>query len=734
MPKPTTPIDPMRKLHPWLRVVQDGDGVVNAVRSDGSARVACSAPIAQVSAAPLQTELTQAAAAMPRATERIERPTGRLPKQHPLVAGPPADSSMVNVFIEFYPQNQGNSSAVAAEMARVQSSISAVEKSIDVAAEAEEVAGAPSRLAGPGLFSESVTRRNLMCATVPVSMLSTLCDDPAIAFVHPSEPLKLDHPDVSPVVVKTAPKSKAIGTAAKNGRGKGVLIGIIDVNGFDFAHSDFLDDNGDTRFIAIWDQGGNFRKPPARFGYGSEFTDTELNKAIKAANKNGLPSAPYIERQSQLQPGSHGTHVASIAAGNTGVCPEAKIAAVLIDIPVVGDEVARRRSTFSDTSRITHAVEYLLDIAEQQKLPIAINISLGTNGGSHDGASGVSRWLDAYLSAPGRAICIAAGNAGQQKALSDGDLGWVMGRIHTSGRVASRGLEVELEWAVVGDGIEDWSENELEIWYGAQDRFIVSVKPPDSDKWIEVKPRQFVQNLRLPSGIRLSIYNELYHPTNGGNYVAIYMSPNFDPDHFRGIPKGIWKVRIKGDEVRDGRFHAWIERDDPLEIGRMGERRLFRFPSFFTEKTNVDSHSITSLACGQSVIAVANLDDARQRINASSSQGPTRDGRCKPEIAAPGTDVIAANGFADPQQLWIAMTGTSMASPYVTGVVGLMLDANPSLTSAQCLGILQRTARPLAGASYEWLNDVGFGRIDPQEAINEARLINSRDEILGDKK
>ena len=77
------------------------------------------------------------------------------------------------------------------------------------------------------------------------------------------------------------------------------------------------------------------------------------------------------------------------------------------------------------------------------------------------------------------------------------------------------------------------------------------------------------------------------------------------------------------------------------------------------------------------------------------------------------------------------MTGTSMASPYVTGVVGLMLDANPSLTSAQCLGILQRTARPLAGASYEWVNDVGFGRIDPQEAIDEARLINARDEILG---
>jgi subtilisin family serine protease len=181
--------------------------------------------------------------------------------------------------------------------------------------------------------------------------------------------------------------------------------------------------------------------------------------------------------------------------------------------------------------------------------------------------------------------------------------------------------------------------------------------------------------------------------------------------------------------VRDGRFDAWIERDDPMEIGRESGRRMFRFPSFFSEKSNVDSHSITSLACGHRVIAVANLDDTRQRINASSSQGPTRDGRCKPEIAAPGTEVIAANGFADPMEPWIAMTGTSMASPYVAGVVGLMMAMNHELTAAQCLGILQRTARPLAGASYKWVNDMGYGRLDPEAAIEEAKAINTRVEL-----
>jgi hypothetical protein len=423
--------------------------------------------------------------------------------------------------------------------------------------------------------------------------------------------------------------------------------------------------------------------------------------------------------------------VASIAAGNTGVCPRAEIAAVLIDVPAPGDPVARRRTTFSDTSRITHAVEYLLRIAEERKKPISINISLGTNGGAHDGSSGVSRWLDAYLATPGRAICVAAGNAGQESAQEEGDLGWVMGRIHTSGQIPARGLEVELEWTVVGNGIEDVSENELEIWYGAQDRFVAAIKPPSGGDWIEVKPREYVENRRLESGTHVSIYNELYHPTNGANYIAIYLSPDENPDIrlYRGIQAGVWKLRLRGEEIRDGRFDAWIERDDPGEVGRDAERRFFRFPSFFSAKSNIDSHSISSLACGHRVIAVANLDEVRQRIHVTSSQGPTRDSRCKPEIAAPGTDVVAANGFAGPEEPWVTMTGTSMACPYVTGVVGLMLAANPEITAAQCAGILLRTARPLAGASYKWINDAGWGRLDAQTAVEEARSINVRNSV-----
>ena len=495
-----------RKLHPWLRVVKNGNRAVNAVRADGSTRVACSSSTEKEPVAPIYAELAQQEASVPRWTEELQPTAAKLSRRPKLPETAPADNSYINVFIEFYPEKEGQIGSSAAEIERVRKSIENTQ--------ANAAAQIPSAISG---------RRNFLCATVPVTMLDELKSDPAIVYVHPSDPLTLDRPEVLAVSPQTKVKSKAIGNEKKFGRGDGVLIGIVDVGGFDFSHPEFLDDKGNTRFIAIWDQGGDFRPPPKNFSFGSEFRKAQLDAAIAASTKPGLPPAPWIERQSQLHPGSHGTHVASIAAGKSGVCPQSKIAAVLIDVPAIADEVERRRATFSDTSRITHAIEYLLGIAEEEGLPIVINISLGTNGGSHDGSSGVSRWLDAYLSTPGRAICVAAGNAGQEKSQSDEDLGWIMGRIHTSGQIPARGLEVEIEWTVIGDGIEDWSENELEIWYGAQDRFIVSLKPPGNSEWIEVGPREYVENRRLPSGVTLSIYNELYHPANGGNYISIYL-------------------------------------------------------------------------------------------------------------------------------------------------------------------------------------------------------------------
>jgi hypothetical protein len=69
-----------------------------------------------------------------------------------------------------------------------------------------------------------------------------------------------------------------------------------------------------------------------------------------------------------------------------------------------------------------------------------------------------------------------------------------------------------------------------------------------------------------------------------------------------------------------------------------------------------------------------------------------------------------------------------MASPFVAGVAGLMLGIEPKLTAAQIEGIIVRTARPLPGARFQWLNDAGFGRIDPEACLTETELINQRED------
>lgn len=575
-------------------------------------------------------------------------------------------------------------------------------------------------------------------ATVRLSDLKKIAADKSVRHVALGQGLR----DPNPVISSSTPAAprvadRAVGHANLHKEGAGVLVGIIDVQGFDFSHPDFLDGNK-TRFEAIWDQGARPDGSMTGFDYGRVITKDQMNAAIAAAPKVGAP-AFELEPQSQMVPGSHATHVASIAAGNLGVARKAKIAAVLVSL---GPDDYDRRRSFYDSTRLAHAVSWLLEQGAQANMPVSINVSLGTNGHAHDSSAPVNRWIDALLAIPGRSVCVAAGNAGQERAETPDDVGFVMGRIHTQGQVAAANLNSDIEWVVAGSveqidpalggdtGISaarDYSENELEIWFSPQDKMAVSVREPGGKWHGPVSPREFIENRKLADGTLLSIFNELYHPSNGANYIGVFLSPNMRARPIIGVKSGQWVVRLHGVEIRDGRYDGWIERDDPERRQPDPEKpRVWAFPSFFTERSNVDNSSISTLACGNRVIGVANLDMPRERINITSSQGPTREGRQKPDIASPGTDIVAANGFAGAGEPWVAMTGTSMASPYVCGVVALMLAARPDLTAAQVNGILQRTATPLPGKNFAWQNDAGFGVINAANCIREAADINQR--------
>jgi subtilisin family serine protease len=558
------------------------------------------------------------------------------------------------------------------------------------------------------------------------SDVAHLVDEDAIAYIEPGQSLREPHPQVGRMDAPQPRAGRSVPTARGRHRdGRGVLVGIIDVGGFDFAHPDFLTKGG-TRWEAIWDQGGTTRPPPdsaeSRSGlsYGSEIRREHMDVAIAAARRRGM-AATELEPQSTMVPRSHGTHVASIAAGNSGVARNAHLAGVLVSLPSAGDAAA---SSFYDSTRIADAIEYLLRLADElgdgKPLPLSINISLGTNGHAHDTSSAMARWIDNALATRGRCVSVAAGNAGQVAADTGAPRSLLLGRIHAGGVVAATNLRQELGWIVGGEGISDFSENEMEIWYGPQDRFDVEVRPPGG-AWVGPVPLgKAIRHTFLADGTVLSIHSEAYHPANGLNRISILLSPFYGDregatQEKRPITSGEWRVRLTGVVVRDGRFDAWIERDDPRALpGRGG---MWNFPSTFSEGSYTSDRMIGSLACAERLLSVANVDLSRNAAHVTSSRGPTRDGRNKPDIAADGTEVIAASGF-DITSQWVQMTGTSMASPYVCGVAALMLAVVPQLTSAQIQGIMRSTSSPLPGQTFGWRNDTGFGVIDAEACLN----------------
>jgi hypothetical protein len=116
------------------------------------------------------------------------------------------------------------------------------------------------------------------------------------------------------------------------------------------------------------------------------------------------------------------------------------------------------------------------------------------------------------------------------------------------------------------------------------------------------------------------------------------------------------------------------------------------------------------------IAAMADVDRLGFGLAAFSSRGPTRDGRVKPDISGPGVGIMAPRAGSGNQ--YIAFSGTSMATPYVSGAVALLLHARPALTVEQVRSILQTTARDwgLSGKDV----DYGWGRLDIHAAVKLA--------------
>lgn len=471
-----------------------------------------------------------------------------------------------------------------------------------------------------------------------------------------------------------------------NLRGQGVLIGIID-SGIDYTNPAFINADGTTKILSIWDQTIQSDNFPLHTFYGTEYTREQINEALSRENPtNVVPSMDEV---------GHGTMLAGIAAGNIipesdfyGVAPDAELVVVklkqakqyLRDFFIVPNDVPCYQE-----NDILHGLEYLNNVAITQNRPMAICIALGTSQGAHDGRGTLSSRLSIFAETQGIGIVVAAGNEGNARRHYLGSINKVTGQD-----------TVEL---FVGDNEPGFS---MELWGDATGIYSIDIQSPSGEYVSRIIPRldEFREITFIFEPTTIYIDYQLIESQSGDELILF---------RFRNPSPGIWRFNVYGRGELSANFHIWL----PME-GFISDNTFFVRSNPYT----------TILSLGNARIPITttayNIEDDSLYQNAS--RGYARDGTIKPEIAAPGVNIISPtidHGYA-------AVTGTSAAAAHTTGVAAMLLEwgivrkNQPLMNTLDMKIFMIRGARRNAELQYP-NRDWGYGILDVFNIFDELR-------------
>lgn len=484
-----------------------------------------------------------------------------------------------------------------------------------------------------------------------------------------------------------------------NNQGAGVIVGFVDT-GINYTDSLFRNVDGSTRIIGIWDQTNNSDnsnnienetvKPFSAFSalYGTQYTAEEINLALNSDN----PASIVPTRDEN----GHGTFLASIAAGNrderagfSGAAPQASIAMVklkpakqyLRDFYLIQDGAEAYQE-----NDIMMGVSYLYFLARKYSMPLVVCIPLGTNMGSHMGMSRLGQYLNQVSLSNGSAVITAAGNeTGARhhfRAVMDASTDEVTAELRVGEREA--GFSMEL-----------WAENMGVYTVG----FISPTGEVAREISIPLRGENTVSFLLEQT--QITVYTQIADVSAGSQFIFM---------RFENPMSGIWRILIRNSlDIRET-FHLWL----PIR-GFITDETYFLRPDPDT--------TITDPGNARYPITVTAYDHTKNSIYIHASRGYSLSGRIKPDLAAPGVNILGASVSG---RRLTRMSGTSVSAAHLAGAAAILLNwgvlnANyPYLNTPVLKSIFVRGAQRNPALTYP-NREFGYGTLNLYEAFLHLR-------------
>jgi subtilisin family serine protease len=495
------------------------------------------------------------------------------------------------------------------------------------------------------------------------------------------------------------------GTGLPQGyNGKNVVVGVVD-SGIDWSYADFSNGSG-TRIKYLWDMSG-FSGAPTGYSYGTESTKSQIDSKMCT--------------EADLNDGEgHGTHVSCIAAGNgatnslyTGIATGADI------IFVKG---FRSGPGFSDND-VLNGCSYIFSKAQAMNEPAVINLSLGGQYGPHDGTSNYEQALS-NLTGPGKIICASAGNDGND-------------RVHLSYAVSgSSTASASIAPLALSSGSGPVL---IDMWYPQSGNITVGLALYSTSGSLlgyttAVSPGSIMNNKAVTiSGTTYGMLTIDATATNNTNNncreVYIYLTNNNGASDLSNVT---WCLYTYG----SGTFDAWIAEGGKFGSVTSGSIKggdnISSVAVPATAKKIICVGSYVTTPCWTSINKYSycyNPAVTKDSLSSFSSMGPTRDGRLKPDLVAPGQAIVSALSSSlvigtDVDSSWIVkdgkhqiMQGTSMAAPHVSGVVAMLLEKNRSLSYDQVYSILTSSTAKDSYTGQSATQLFGYGKLNALTAI-----------------